>query len=363
MVDVKIQNLTRIFNPGESQTVAVDGIDLTIHDDEFVTLVGPSGCGKTTTLRCVAGLDQPTSGRIMFGDRDVTPLPVQERDIALLFQDVALYPHMSVKDNMAYGLKIEGISKGERYEQVEDAAELLQITEQLDKKPTELSGGQQQRVAIGRSLVREPAVFLFDEPMSDLDAKLKRELRPVIQEVTDRIGCPVLYVTHDQEEAMTMSDRVAVINDGRLEQVGPPQEVYEDPQSEFVSDFIGQPPTQLFDGRIESREGSPVLAMAGHEVRLTEADEIYKNYLGEPVRIGIRPQHIDVVDDPDAGIRASHKLDEPLGDETHSFFDTEFGEVIVVTESHFEGNRRESGLVLDPEEVLLFDPDSGDRIS
>lgn len=363
MVDVKIQDLARIFNPGENQTVAVDGIDLTIHDDEFVTLVGPSGCGKTTTLRCVAGLEQPTSGRIMFGDRDVTPLPVQERDIALLFQDVALYPHMSVRDNMAYGLKIEGMSKGDRYEEVEDAAELLQITEQLDKKPTELSGGQQQRVAIGRSLVREPTVFLFDEPMSDLDAKLKRELRPVIQEVTDRIGCPVLYVTHDQEEAMTMSDRVAVINDGRLEQIGPPQEVYENPQSEFVSDFIGQPPTQLFDGRIESRDGSPALLMAEHEVPLAEAEEAYSDYLGESVRIGIRPPHIDVADDPDSGIPASHKLDEPLGDETHSFFDTEFGEVIVVTESRFEGGRREYGLLLNPEEVMLFDPDSGDRIA
>ena len=197
MSDVKIRDLTKIYQDGDDEIVAVDGIDLTIDDGEFVTLVGPSGCGKTTTLRCVAGLNKPTSGTITFGDREVTNLPVQERDIALLFQDIALYPHMSVRDNMAYGLKIRGFSREERYARVEEAAKLLQISDQLDKSPAELSGGQQQRVALGRSLVRDPEVFLFDEPMSDLDAKLKAELRPVVEQVTDEIGCPTLYVTHD----------------------------------------------------------------------------------------------------------------------------------------------------------------------
>ena len=361
MVDVRIQDLTRVFNEGADEIVAVDGIDLTIEDGEFVTLVGPSGCGKTTTLRCVAGLDIPTGGQILFGDRDVTNLPVQERDVALLFQDIALYPHMSVRDNMAYGLKIAGVSREERYARVEEAAELLQIVDQLDKSPADLSGGQRQRVALGRSLVRDPSVFLFDEPMSDLDAKLKRELRPVVEKVTDEIGCPTLYVTHDQEEAMTMSDRVAVMNDGRLEQVGPPKEVYDDPASEFVSGFIGQPNTQFFDGRVRTTNGTATLAIGDYDYELTAAD--LDGFGGEPVRVGVRPQNIRVSEEPGDGIPATHLLDEPLGDETHSFFDTEFGEVVVVTDHDFEGNGREYGLVIDSTHARLFDADSGVRIA
>ena len=365
MSDVKIQDLTKIYQDGDDEIVAVDGIDLTIEDGEFVTLVGPSGCGKTTTLRCVAGLNKPTSGTITFGDREVTDLPVQERDIALLFQDIALYPHMSVRDNMAYGLKIRGFSREERYARVEEAAELLQISDQLDKSPAELSGGQQQRVALGRSLVRDPEVFLFDEPMSDLDAKLKAELRPVVEQVTDEIGCPTLYVTHDQEEAMTMSDRVAIINDGNLEQVAPPKVVYEDPDSEFVSGFIGQPSTQFFDGRLAAQNGSSKLSIESLEYDLSVSAADLNGYAeGEnDIRVGIRPQHIQVSDDPSEGINATHILDEPLGDETHSFFETEFGEVIVVTEPDFEGAGGEYGLVLDETYIRLFDPVSGDRVA
>jgi len=363
MVDVQIRDLTRVFNEGRNEIVAVDGIDLTIEDGEFVTLVGPSGCGKTTTLRCVAGLDTPTSGTIHFGERNVTNLPVQERDVALLFQDIALYPHMSVRDNMAYGLKIEGVSREERYARVEDAAELLQITDQLDKSPADLSGGQRQRVALGRSLVRDPTVFLFDEPMSDLDAKLKRELRPVVEQVTAEIGCPVLYVTHDQEEAMTMSDRIAIMNQGELEQVGPPKEVYEDPATEFVSGFIGQPNAQFFDGRIATTNGVVTLEIGDFDFDLNVDPEAFDGFGGESIRVGIRPQNIHVSDDPEEGIPATHLLDEPLGDETHSFFDTEMGEVIVVTDSDFEGEGREYGLVLDSDYAKLFDVESGVRIA
>lgn len=364
MVDVKLENMTRVFQDGSNKVVAVDGIDLTIEDGEFVTLVGPSGCGKTTTLRCVSGLDTPTSGTIMFGDREVTDLPPQERDIALLFQDIALYPHMSVRDNMAYGLKIAGESKEERYQKVEEAAELLQITQQLDKSPADLSGGQQQRVALGRSLVRDPTVFLFDEPMSDLDAKLKRELRPVVQQVTRRIGCPVLYVTHDQEEAMTMSDRVAVMNDGELEQVESPKDVYNDPTSEFVASFIGQPTTQFFDGRIGEANGTARLDIEHYEFDFPATADQLEGYVGENVRIGVRPQNITVSADPGEGIPAQHILDEPLGDETHSFFETEeFGEIIVVTPPDFEGNEQEYGLVLESDYAKLFDPESGVRIA
>ena len=359
---VHIENLRRVFGDGGGKIVAVDGIDLTIDDGEFVTLVGPSGCGKTTTLRCVAGLDTPSGGTIRFGDRDVTNLPPQQRDIALLFQDIALYPHMTVRENMAYGLKIAGVPQKERYQKVQDAADMLQITDQLDKSPVELSGGQQQRVALGRSLVRDPSVFLFDEPMSDLDAKLKRELRPVVQQVTEQIGCPTFYVTHDQEEAMTMSDRVAVMNNGQLEQVGPPKQVYDDPATEFVSSFIGQPTTQFFDGRLVEADGDVHLQIGEHDYPLGRTADQLEGYVGRSVRVGIRPQHLGAERHVNGHIPATHLLDEPLGDATHSFFETEFGEVTVVTHPNFEGNREEHGIVIDPSQVKLFDPESGVQI-
>ena len=361
MPDIEIQNLTKVYEESGNRIVAVDDVDLTIKDGEFVTLVGPSGCGKTTTLRCVAGLNKPTSGTVKFGDRDVTDKPVQERNIALLFQDIALYPHMSVKENIAYGLKIAGHSKEERMARVEEAAELLQITDQLEKMPADLSGGQQQRVALGRSLVRDPEVFLFDEPMSDLDAKLKAELRPVIEKVTDEIGCPTLYVTHDQEEAMTMSDRVAVINDGKLAQVAPPKEIYDDPNSQFVSQFIGQPSTQFFEGNVRSVNGTAAIDVGGYEYNL--ARDGLEGWSGDDIRVGLRPQYIQVSDDPNDGIPATHLLDEPLGDSTHSFFETEFGEVVVVTDPDFEGNGKEYGLVFRDEYIQLYDTDSGVRIA
>jgi len=363
MAEVRIRNLRKVFGRGAGETVAVDGIDLTIDDGEFTTLVGPSGCGKTTTLRCVAGLETPTSGSIYFGDREVTDLPPQERDVALLFQDIALYPHMTVRENISYGLKINSVPKSERHERAAEAAELLQIEEQLDKHPPDLSGGQQQRVALGRSIVRDPELFLFDEPMSNLDEKLKRELRPVIQRVTRQVGCPVLYVTHDQEEAMTLSDQIAIMNDGVIEQSGTPKEVYNEPQTEFVGSFIGQPTTQFFDGRLDAADGETVLTLGdGVEITLPVSPRSLDGYVGARVRTGIRPQHIDVVDGSSGGIAATHLLDEPLGDVTHSYFDTQLGEVVAVTDATFEGHQREYTLKLQPGQVRLFDPDSGERI-
>jgi multiple sugar transport system ATP-binding protein len=364
MAEVRVRGLRKEFGSGQDATVAVDGIDLTIADGEFLTLVGPSGCGKTTTLRCVAGLESATAGSIHFGDRDVTDLPPQERGVALLFQDIALYPHMTVRENIGYGLKINGVPEDEREEQTREAARLLQIEDQLDKKPPELSGGQQQRVALGRSIVRDPALFLFDEPMSDLDEKLKRELRPVIQRVTRRVGCPVLYVTHDQEEAMTLSDKIAVMNGGEIEQVGSPKEVYDDPQSEFVSTFIGQPTTQFFDATLAADGDGTALDLGeGYRIRLPLPPERFDGHLGGRVRTGVRPQDIDVHEDPTDGIAATHVLDEPLGDATHSFFETEYGEIVAVTPSDFEGEQGEYGLVPRSEAMLVFDRESGSRIA
>ncbi|ELY89057.1 ABC transporter [Natrialba hulunbeirensis JCM 10989] len=359
---VNISNMTRVFDAPDGRIVAVDDLSLTIDDGEFLTLVGPSGCGKTTTLRCVAGLDTPTSGTITVDDRDVTNLPPQERDVALLFQDIALYPHMTVRENMEYGLKIAGVPEDERRESIEEAADLLQIGDQLDKMPASLSGGQQQRVALGRSLVRDPSVFLFDEPMSDLDAKLKRELRPVVQRITDEIGCPVLYVTHDQEEAMTMSDRVAIMDGGELQQAGPPKEVYDEPTNDFVGEFIGQPAMEFFDAHVESANGTAAVALGGHTISLDASADQLEGYVDRDVRVGVRPQHITVADATE-GIEAEHVLDEPLGDETHSLFETEYGNVTVVTHADFDGDDGgEYGLVLERSETQLFDPASGVRI-
>jgi multiple sugar transport system ATP-binding protein len=364
MAEVKVRELRKEFGSGENKLVAINSIDLTIEEGEFATLVGPSGCGKTTTLRCVAGLETPTSGTIHFGNEDVTRLPPQERNIALLFQDIALYPHMTVRENISYGLRIDGVPKSERHEEAREAAELLQITDQLDKNPPELSGGQQQRVALGRSIVRDPSRFLFDEPMSNLDEKLKRELRPVIQRVTRQVGCPVLYVTHDQEEAMTLSDTIAVMNHGDIEQYGPPKEVYNEPQSQFVSSFIGQPTTQFFDATLEMADDTVVLNL-GEMIRipLPLSSEKLNGYVGGRVETGVRPQDIEVRDDRADGITATHVLDEPLGDATHSYFETEFGEIVAVTSSDFEGREKEYALKPRAEAMKLFDPESGVRIN
>ncbi|WP_440771550.1 ABC transporter ATP-binding protein [Natronorubrum sp. DTA28] len=357
MVEINIQNLTKKFG----SLVAVDDFNLTIEDGEFITLVGPSGCGKTTTLRCVAGLESATSGQIMFGDHDVTDLPVQQRGIALLFQDIALYPHMTVRENMAYPLKLEGMSKEQRHERVRESAEMLQIVDQLDKHPSSLSGGQQQRVALGRSIVREPAMFLFDEPMSDLDAKLKHELRPLFAEVTDKVGCPTMYVTHDQEEAMTMSDQIAVMNNGELEQVGPPEEVYDEPQTSFVGEFIGRPNMEFFDAGVNRENGTIDLSIGDDVHQITTTDALAQ-YSGGNVRIGIRPQDITVVEDPNDGVTGDHVFDETLGDQTHSLFDTPLGRITVVTPPRFRGGEQQYGLQFDTDAMKAFDPKSGLRI-
>ena len=358
MVDINIENLRKEYG----SLVAVQDFDLTIEEGEFVTLVGPSGCGKTTTLRCLAGLETVTSGRIMFGEENVTDYPPQQRGVALLFQDVALYPHMSVKENMAYPLKILGSSEEKRNERVREAAQRLQIEDQLEKMPSELSGGQQQRVALGRSIVREPTMFLFDEPMSDLDAKLKRELRPLFAEITQEVGCPTMYVTHDQEEAMTMSDRVAVMNDGRMEQVGSPEAVYDEPESEFVGEFIGQPTMEFFDATVQSVNGEVTFDL-GDATYSMPADSALESYAGKEVRVGIRPQNISAREGANGGIPAEHVFDEPLGDQTHSLFETPLGRITVVTPPKFRGNGGEYSLDLEETQLKAFDPDSGVRIA
>lgn len=287
MATVNLSGVKKSFG----KTDVIHGIDIDIADGEFIVIVGPSGCGKSTLLRMVAGLETVTSGDISIGGRKVNDLEPMDRDIAMVFQNYALYPHMSVFENMAYGLKIAGTPKGEIIARVEEAATLLQLEPYLKRHPRELSGGQRQRVAMGRAIVRKPAVFLFDEPLSNLDAKLRVQMRLEIKQLQRRLGVTSLYVTHDQVEAMTLADRMIVMNAGRADQIGKPLEVYGNPQTEFVGGFIGSPPMNFLD--VSFATGLPAQA----------------------ARLGVRPEHIAIAD-AKAQTRGEVMYAEALGAET-----------------------------------------------
>jgi multiple sugar transport system ATP-binding protein len=297
---VTLNGVTKEFENGFR---AVEDLTLDIADGEFLVMVGPSGCGKSTTLRMIAGLEAITEGEITIGDRIVNDLHPKDRDIAMVFQNYALYPHMTVRDNIGFPLKVSGVPREERTERVEETAALLDLTEQLDKKPGKLSGGQRQRVAMGRAIIRTPQVFLLDEPLSNLDAKLRVQMRADITELQRRVGVTTFYVTHDQTEAMTMADRVAVINNGILQQVAPPQVLFEQPDNLFLAAFIGSPSMALLEARLVSRGGEHVLEF-GPETSLAVPSETFdgrerlREYVDRPVVIGLRPKDFrDVSDD------------------------------------------------------------------
>ncbi|MDP9845372.1 ABC transporter ATP-binding protein [Streptosporangium lutulentum] len=293
MARVLYEQATRVY-PGSTQP-AVDALDLDIADGEFLVLVGPSGCGKSTSLRMLAGLERVDGGRIAIGERDVTHLPPRDRDIAMVFQNYALYPHMSVADNMGFALRVIKVPKQERDRRVLEAARLLDLEEFLDRKPKALSGGQRQRVAMGRAIVREPKVFLMDEPLSNLDAKLRVQTRTQVAALQRRLGTTTVYVTHDQVEAMTMGDRVAVLKDGLLQQVDTPLRLYQRPANVFVAGFIGSPSMNLGEYRVEGEEA--ILA-GGTRVRLThETLKALKDEGGDRVILGFRPEAVEVVGD------------------------------------------------------------------
>ena len=249
MTDIKVDTLRKEFSSDNGKIVAVDDVSFTVEDGEFVCIVGPSGCGKTTLLRCIAGLERPTSGSITLDNDEITDVPPQNRNLAFVFQDITLYPHMKVWENISYPLKLDRVNSEKRYERAQEVADTIQIGELLDKYPGELSGGQQQRVAIGRSIIRSPRAYLLDEPMSDLDAKLKKEMRVELQRIQQQVGGTMVYVTHDQEEAMTLSDRMLVMDDGEIQQFGSPQTVYHEPNNMFVAQFIGSPEINLLPAR------------------------------------------------------------------------------------------------------------------
>jgi multiple sugar transport system ATP-binding protein len=319
MAQVSLRKVVKTFEGGVQ---AVKGIDLEIADREFVVLVGPSGCGKSTTLRMIAGLEEITSGEIAIGGTIVNDIPPRDRDIAMVFQNYALYPHMSVYDNMAFGLTLRKFPKAEIDRRVKEAARILDITSLLDRKPKALSGGQRQRVAMGRAIVRDPKVFLFDEPLSNLDAKLRVQMRTEIKKVHQTVRTTTIYVTHDQVEAMTLADRVVVMNHGMIEQVGSPQELYHHPATKFVAGFIGSPAMNFIPARLEQASGGLRLHLPQDIVLDVPAARTarYQAYAGRQVLFGIRPEHLTDAKPNDnadcAPLTLTPEVIEPMGMET-----------------------------------------------
>ncbi len=335
------------------------GIDLDIAHDEFVVLVGPSGCGKSTTLRMIAGLEDMSAGDILIDGHVVNEVAPKDRDIAMVFQDYALYPHMSVYDNLAFGLQMQSVPRREIDERVREAADILGIAILLERKPKQLSGGQRQRVAMGRAIVRHPKVFLFDEPLSNLDAQLRVQMRTEIKKLHRRVATTIVYVTHDQVEAMTLADRIVVMRGGVIEQVGTPEEVYNRPASMFVGGFIGSPMMNFVPCRIERLDADPVIALAGG-IRLPIDAALTTLRVGEPLIAGIRAEHFSLAAPGNGGFAVPADVVEPLGSDTLVF--TRIGDADIVARLpptvHIDaGDRLE--LCVDTARIHFFDPASG----
>jgi multiple sugar transport system ATP-binding protein len=394
MAAVAFQHVAKVYPDG---TRAVDDLTLSVADGEFVVIVGPSGSGKSTALRMVAGLEEISSGAVLIGDRVVNHVPSRDRNIAMVFQSYALYPHLSVFENIAFGLKVKGMSRRAASQRVERAATLLELTDLLDRKPRALSGGQRQRVAMGRAIVREPAVFLMDEPLSNLDAQLRVHTRAEIGRLQQRLGITTIYVTHDQVEAMTMGDRIAVMRDGRLQQFAPPQEVYATPVNAFVGAFIGSPAMNFVDGRLQRSNGD-IRVMLGDQHLLLDSAVLRKRpalsqYADKPVLVGIRPESLQdaslVPNAPEGRLlHGTVELREALGPELYIHFaatrmpatraasvadiprdtsalgrDDDAAVLVGRFSAHSDAREGESvDAVVDTSELHFFDPESGSAI-
>ena len=315
----------------EQGVVAVQEFNLEIQDKEFIVLVGPSGCGKSTTLRMVAGLEEISDGELWIGDKLVNDVAPKDRDIAMVFQNYALYPHMTVYDNIAFALKLRKTPKDEIDRKVKEAAEILDITQYLGRKPKALSGGQRQRVAIGRAIVRDPKVMLMDEPLSNLDAKLRNQMRAEIIKLRERINTTFIYVTHDQTEAMTLGDRIVIMKDGFIQQIGTPQEVFNHPYNLFVAGFIGSPQMNFFDAKLVKKEGKYAVDLAGYIVELSEEKQaaLAANDVQEQeITLGVRPEHMALVEDE--GVGATIDVHELMGSSIHLHVNTLGKDIIVI---------------------------------
>ena len=359
MADIELRDVQKSY--GKAQVI--HGVDCVIADGEFLVIVGPSGCGKSTLLRMIAGLELISGGEISIGDRVVNELEPAERDIAMVFQNYALYPHMTVYNNMAYGLKIRGMAKAEIETRVRKAADILALDDDLlRRRPRALSGGQRQRVAMGRAIVREPSVFLFDEPLSNLDAKLRVQMRLEIKKLQKNLGITSVYVTHDQVEAMTLGHRLMVLNGGVVEQIGAPIELYENPATLFVAGFIGSPSMNLLPARI-GEDGARVELSGGDSLPLPPGR--FAAHAGQSVTAGIRPEHFMPVSDDQGTARLAVDVVEQLGADTllHGHFGTDRGDLTV----RLQGNQSlDAGQLLPvsvpPELIHLFDPESSQRL-
>jgi multiple sugar transport system ATP-binding protein len=364
MAKVVLKNVRKVYDKG---VVAVNDFNLEIEDKEFVVFVGPSGCGKSTTLRMIAGLEEITDGEIYIGDKMVNYMQPKDRDIAMVFQNYALYPHMTVFNNIAFPLKMRKLKKAEINLKVQEAADVLGISDLLKRKPKELSGGQRQRVAIGRAIVRHPALFLMDEPLSNLDAKLRNQMRAEIIELRKKIDTTFVYVTHDQTEAMTLGDRIIIMKDGLIQQVGAPQEVFRHPVNKFVAGFIGTPQINFFEAELFRKKDKYGIKVCGAETAVSNEvnDALLKGEIAEgPVTLGIRPENIMFVQKGarDA-ITAKIEISEMMGSEFHLHLKTEDGKQAVMRVQSMETENRnlslqsgeEVNIAFAPEYICLFD--------
>ncbi len=363
MAEVSLRKIVKEYEGGVQ---AVKGIDLQIADHEFVVLVGPSGCGKSTTLRMIAGLEEITSGEISIGGGIVNDVPPRDRDIAMVFQNYALYPHMSVYDNMAFGLMLRKFDKAEIRRRVDNAARILDIGMLLDRKPKALSGGQRQRVAMGRAIVRDPKVFLFDEPLSNLDAKLRVQMRTEIKKVHQTVKTTTVYVTHDQIEAMTLADRVVVMNHGIIEQVGPPQDLYHHPVTRFVAGFIGSPAMNFIEAKLENGASALRMHLPNDVTLNVPADRAqrYAPHVGKELLFGIRPEHLTEVKSTTrqnvSTFEATPEVVEPMGMETLIHFWIQGHEICAKLDPNVSAEPgRPMMLAADLDQMHLIDVQSG----
>jgi multiple sugar transport system ATP-binding protein len=366
MAEVILRNVTKKIN----EHTIVDSISLEVKDREFCILVGPSGCGKTTTLRMIAGLEEVSGGEVWIGDRLVNGIPPKNRDIAMVFQNYALYPHMTAYENMAFGLKLRKQPKKEIDVRVREAAEILNITHLLERRPKELSGGQRQRVAVGRAIVRKPKVFLFDEPLSNLDAKLRVQMRTEISKLHDRLQTTMIYVTHDQVEAMTMGDRICVMKDGVIQQVAKPLEVYNRPANKFVASFIGSPPMNFIDVQVTKRSGHLWLDEGKFSLQLLPSmEETMAPYEGQVVTMGMRPEdlydRVYAVNTATRGHTATCTVEvvEPMGSEIMLYLNTGKNTLVARVEPFSEAKvNQEIELVFNMEKIHLFEKQTQVRL-
>ena len=362
MSQVLLEGVTKRFD----QTVAVSDFNLEVQDNEFVVLVGPSGCGKSTTLRMIAGLEEITEGYIHIGDRLVNHIPPKDRNIAMVFQNYALYPHMDVYTNMAFALKRRRFPRDEIDRRVKEAAAILGIEELLTRKPKQLSGGQRQRVAVGRAIVRKPEVFLFDEPLSNLDAKLRLHMRMEITKLHDRLGATMIYVTHDQVEAMTMGDRIVVMKDGVTQQVGTPMEIYEAPKNLFVAGFIGSPSMNFLEAKIAQEDGDLFIDVTSFRVKIPEGRcPMCHDLVGKEVIFGVRPEHVQdrmYCIDPISDNCFSAQVDfvEPMGSEMILYLS--IGQASLVAKVNPKTSARKDSVIgvhVDMDRIHIFDRETG----